>query len=142
MMVSMSHVEIKQLIFHDIAHFGVRLVVGLIFILHSTGKFQDWFLEFLASQGIPVELQIPIALAELVPGIFLIIGVLSRISGAILCVIMLGAIFVINGVTSITGDGGIEFDLILLASCLVIITIGPGKISLSYLIKKIPRYLQ
>ena len=55
MMVSMSHVEIKQLIFHDIAHFGVRLVVGLIFILHSTGKFQDWFLEFLASQGIPVE---------------------------------------------------------------------------------------
>ena len=138
----MASAEIRQLIYHDISHFGVRLVVGLVFIAHSIGKFQPGFSGFLTSQGIPVEMQFIIALAELIPGILLIIGVLSRISGIILSIVMLGAIFVIKGAASLTGDGGVEFDLILLASALVIITIGPGRISLSYVIKRVPRYLQ
>ena len=138
----MSHVQIKQLIFHDISHFGLRLAIGAIFIAHSIGKFDPGFVGFLTNNGIPAELQIPIALAELIPGIFLIVGVLTRMSGVMLSIIMLGAIFVIKGAAALTGKGGVEFDLILLASCLVIITIGPGKVSLSYLIKKIPRYLQ
>jgi len=54
---------------------------------------------------------------------------------------MLGAIFHVKGAQSITGDKGIEFDLILLAVALVIIVAGPGRISLSQVIKKIPRCL-
>ncbi len=138
----MSHVQIKGLIFHDITHFGLRLVIGAIFIAHSIGKFEPGFAGFLASLGIPAEMQILIALAELIPGILLIVGVLSRVSSVVLSLVMLGAIFVVKGATSLTGDKGVEFDLILLAACLVVIVIGPGKISLSYLIKKIPRYLQ
>jgi len=137
----MAGAEIRQLVLHDIAHFGLRVTVGVIFIAHSIGKFNPGFAGFIQSQGIPPEMQIPIALAELVPGILLIIGVLSRMSGALLSIVMLGAIFLIKGAASLTGDGGVEFDLILLAASLVVIVIGPGRISLAHIVRKIPRLL-
>ena len=138
----MAETEIRKMILHDITHFGLRLVVGSIFIAHSIGKFDPGFAGFVAKQGLPPEMQIPIALAELVPGILLIIGVLTRISASLLSIVMLGAIFVVKGAQSLTGEGGVEFDLILLSACLVIIAIGPGRISLSTVLKKIPRFLQ
>ncbi len=87
-------------------------------------------------------MQIPIALAEFVPGILLIIGVLTRISSALLSIVMLGAIFLVKQAASLTGERGFEIDLILLAGNLAIIAIGPGRISLSHALKKIPRFLQ
>ena len=87
-------------------------------------------------------MQIPIALAEFVPGILLIIGGLTRISASILAIVMLGAIFVVKGAQNLTGQGGVELDLLLLASLLVIIVIGPGRISISHTLKKVPRFLQ
>ncbi len=86
-------------------------------------------------------MQIPIALAELIPGIFLILGIISRLSAVIITIIMLGAIFLVKGAQSLTGDKGIEFDLILLAVSLVVMIVGPGRISLAQIIKKIPRCL-
>ena len=116
--------------------------MGVIFIVHGYGKFgNDGFVSWISSMGIPGELAIIIALAEVIPGILLIIGVLNRISASIISVIMVGAIFHVKGAQSITGDKGIEFDLILLAVALVIIVAGPGRISLSQVIKKIPRCL-
>ena len=138
----MAETVIKQSIFHDAAHFGVRITVGLIFIMHSLGKFEPGFLGFLERLGLPPEMQFPIALAEFVPGVLLIIGGLTRISAVVLSIVMLGAIFVVKGAQSLTGDGGVEFDLLLLASSLVIIVIGPGRISVSYILKKVPRFLQ
>ena len=127
---------------HDIAHMGIRAAIGVIFILHGTGKFNPGFAGFLTGPlGLPAEMQIPIALAETIPGILLIIGILSRISSSLLSIIMLGAIFYVKGAASITGDGGIEFELILLASNLVIIVAGPGRISVAHAIKKLPRFL-
>lgn len=123
----------------DIAFMGLRSAIGVIFIVHGMMKFNPGFAGFLGNMGLPAEMQIPIALAEVVPGILLIIGVLSRISAGMLSVIMMGAIFHVKGAKSLTGDGGFELDLILLASCLVIIVAGPGRVSLSNIIKKIPR---
>ena len=137
----MAGAEIRQLVLHDVAHFGLRLTVGVIFIVHSLGKFEPGFAGFLPTLGIPPEMQIPIALAELVPGVLLIAGVLTRISAALLAIVMLGAMFVVKGAASLTGDGGVEFDLILLAASLVVITIGPGRISVSHIAKRIPRFL-
>lgn len=127
----------------DIAFLGLRAAIGVIFILHGTGKFGPGFIGFLTGPlGMPVEMQIPLALAETVPGILLIFGVLTRISASMLSIVMLGAIFYVKGAASITGDRGVELDLILLASCLVLIVSGPGRVSVSHIIKKIPRFLQ
>ena len=138
----MTETLIRQTILHDVAHFGVRITIGLIFIMHSLGKFDPGFAGFLTKQGLPPEMQIPIALAEFVPGILLIIGGLTRISASILSIVMLGAIFVVKGAQNLTGQGGVELDLLLLASLLVIIVIGPGRISVSHALKKVPRLLQ
>ncbi len=87
-------------------------------------------------------MQIPIALAETIPGILLIIGVLTRISASLLSIIMVGAIFYVKQASNLTGDGAYEFDLILLAACVLIIVAGPGRVSISHIAKKIPRPLQ
>jgi putative oxidoreductase len=133
---------IRQSKFHDITHFGIRAAIGVIFLVHGLPKFNPGFVGFLTSLGIPAEMQIPIALAESVPGILLIIGVLTRISSVLLAIDMLGAIFYVKHAASLTGEHGFEFDLILLAGNLVIIVIGPGRVSLSHILKRVPRFLQ
>ncbi len=137
----MTSAEIREKVLNDVVFIGLRSAVGVIFILHGISKFSPGFAENLPNMGLPAELQIPIAMAELIPGILLIIGVLSRLSASMISIIMLGAIFLIKGASSITGKGGVEFDLILLASALVIMIVGPGKISLAQIIKKLPRCL-
>ena len=138
----MAEAVIRQSILHDVAHFGVRVTMGTIFIMHSLGKFELGFLGFMERLGLPPEMQFPLALAEFVPGVLLIIGGLTRISAAVLSMVMLGAIFVVKEAKSLTGQGGFEIDLILLASSLVIIVIGPGRVSISHILKKVPRFLQ
>ncbi len=133
--------EIKEKVLNDVVFMGLRSAIGVIFIVHGIGKFNPGFSNFLLDIGLPPEMQIPIALAELVPGILLIIGVFSRLSVSLLSIIMLGAIFHVKGAQSLTGDMGIELDLILLASSLVIMIAGPGRISLAHVIKKLPRCL-
>lgn len=137
----MTTAEIKQKVLNDVVFIGLRSAVGVIFIVHGMGKFNPGFTNFLSSSGIPPEMQIPIALAEMIPGILLIVGVLSRLSGALISVIMIGAIFYVKGAQSLTGDSGVEFELILLAAALVIMIVGPGRISLAHAIKKLPRCL-
>ena len=128
---------------HDAAQMGMRAAVGVIFIVHGFSKFGNaGFGDWISSLGIPAEMQIPIALAEFIPGILLIIGILTRISASLISIIMLGAIFLVKGASSLTGDYGYELDLILLAACLVVIVAGPGRASLSYVLKKVPRVLQ
>ena len=128
---------------HDAAQMGMRTAIGVIFIVHGFGKFGNpGFGGWISSMGIPAEMQIPIALAEFIPGILLVIGILTRISASLISIVMLGAIFLVKGASSLTGDGGYEFDLILLAACLVVIVAGPGRVSLSYVLKKVPRVLQ
>ena len=128
---------------HDAAQMGMRAAVGVIFIVHGFGKFGNpGFGGWISSMGIPAEMQIPIALAEFVPGVLLLIGVLTRISASLISIVMLGAIFLVKGASSLTGEHGYELDLILLAACLVVIVAGPGRISLSYVLKKVPRVLQ
>ena len=128
---------------HDAAQMGMRVAVGVIFIVHGFSKFGNpgcggW----ISSMGIPAEMQIPIALAEFVPGILLLLGILTRISASLISIVMLGAIFLVKGASSLTGEHGYELDLILLASCLVVIVAGPGRVSLSHALKKVPRILQ
>ena len=129
---------------HDITHWGLRASIGVIFIVHSLKKFdpgwQDWLVN---SAGLPAEMQFPIALAELIGGILLLVGVLTRISASIFSIILLGAIFHIRWENGFfISEGGWEWDLVMLSVVLSIIVAGPGKISISHIVKKIPRYLQ
>ncbi|MGH9998236.1 MAG: DoxX family protein [Nitrosopumilaceae archaeon] len=138
----MTDAKFRESKFHDIAHFGIRISIGTIFIVHGLGKFDPGFVGFLNQIGLPAEMQLLIALAEFVSGILLIMGVLTRISASVLSIIMLGAIFHVKHAAHLTGQGGYEFELVILAGVLTMIVAGPGRVSISHIIKKIPRFLQ
>jgi len=128
---------------HDITHWGIRTAIGSIFIVHSLKKFDPSWQDWLISIGLPPEMQLPIALAEFIGGILLISGVLTRITASIFSIISLGAIFHIRWENGFfVSEGGWEWDLIMLAAQLSIIVAGPGRVSVSHLVKKIPRFLQ
>ena len=137
----MAEATFRENKLHDITLWGIRASIGSIFIVAGSGKFNPGFAGFLTSLGLPVEMQIPIALAETVGGTLLIVGVLSRISSSVLCIINLGAIFLVKGAANLTGEGAYNIDLMLLAGNLLIIIAGPGRVSISHFVKKIPRFL-
>ena len=138
-----TEATLKGNVLHDITHWGLRASIGAIFIVHSLKKFDPSWQEWLVSMGMPPELQLPIALAELIGGTLLVVGVLTRITGSVFAVILLGAIFHIRWENGFfVSQGGWEWDLVMLAVVLAIIAAGPGRISISHLVKKIPRFLQ
>lgn len=135
--------QLKEGKLFDIAYWGLRAAIGVIFLVHSLKKFDPSWQEWLIGIGLPPEMQLPIALAEFLGGIFLIVGVLTRISASIFSVILLGAIFHIRWEKGFfISQGGWEWDLTMLAITLAIIVAGSGKISISRLVKKIPSWLQ
>ena len=138
----MVDTEIRPSKFVDTAIFGLRLAIGAIFIAAGFIKFDPSVVPYLQQMGLPTELQYLYALQEFVPGILITVGVLTRISASVLSAVMLGVIFYINKLSSFIEPNGAALAVILLAASLVLITIGPGKISISHLVKKIPRFLQ
>ena len=137
----MTEASIHSTKLNDITNWGIRASIGVIFIVQGSGKFGPGFVNMLENMGLPAEMQIPIALAEVISGILLIIGVLTRISASLIAIIMLGAIFYVKQATNLTGNGGYALDLIILAGALMVITTGPGRMSISNIIKKLPRCL-
>lgn len=137
----MTEASIHHTKLNDITNWGIRAAIGVIFIVQGSGKFGSGFVNMLESIGLPVEMQIPIALAEVISGILLIIGVLTRISASLIAIIMLGAIFYVKQASNLTGNGGYALDLVILVGTLVVITAGPGRVSLAHIIKKLPRCL-
>ncbi|HXW03037.1 MAG TPA: DoxX family protein, partial [Nitrosarchaeum sp.] len=111
----MTESSIHNTKINEITNWGVRAAIGVIFIVQGSGKFGPGFAGMLGNLGIPIEMQIPIALAELISGILLIIGVLTRLAASMIAIIMLGAIFVVKEASNLTGNGGYAIDLILLA---------------------------
>ncbi|MBT8243324.1 MAG: DoxX family protein [Nitrosopumilus sp.] len=138
-----TQANLKENLLHDMTHWGISASIGAIFIVHSLKKFDPSWQEWLVSIGIPPEMQLPIALAEFIGGVLLVVGVMTRITGAVFSVILLGAIFHIRWENGFfVSKGGWEWDLVMLAAVLAIIVAGPGRISISHLVKKIPRFLQ
>jgi putative oxidoreductase len=129
-------------IFHDLSHFGLRIVVGVFFMVHSQAKFGSGFGTFLSSIGLPSELAVLVGLLELVGGALLVVGVLSRIASGLIAIDMLGAIFYVKKIKAFSGNQGIELELLAFIILLTILVLGSGRISISHIAKKIPRFLQ
>lgn len=138
----MTDAEIRPSKIQHISLFGLRLAIGAIFVSVGFIKFDPGFAAYLSQMGLPTEMRNLFALEEFVPGILIIVGVLTRISASVLSLVMLGVIFYIDKASSFIGPNGVELPVILLAVSILLITTGPGRISISHLVKKIPRFLQ
>ena len=127
---------------HDLSHFGLRLVAGVLFIVHSQAKFGKGFGSFLSGMGLPTEMALLVGLLELIGGILLVLGIVSRIASSVMAIDMMGAIVYVKKIHAFSGSQGVELELLALAILISIAILGPGRISVSHPIKRIPRFLQ
>ena len=108
----------------------LRIIIGITFIIHGlpklvgVGKTQGFF----GHMGLPPELALPIALLEVIGGIVLICGILTRITSILLIIEMIGAIFTAK--ISKGFVGGYELDLLLIFIALSLLISGPGRVSI------------
>ncbi len=128
---------------------AIRITLGVVFFAHGAQKVFGWFggagLEgTLRTMHDDLRLPIPVAFAalmsELLGGAGLIIGLLSRVAAAGICVTMLSAIVMVhwrNGLfMNWFGDRkghGIEYHLLAMALAIAIVVRGSGAASLDRL---------
>ncbi|MGO4193684.1 DoxX family protein [Arthrobacter sp. YAF17] len=114
----------------------LRIVAGFLFAAHGWQKFNEFTIAgtqaAFAQMGVPAaSVAAPvIATLELVGGVALILGVLTRVFAALLAVNMLGALFLVHAPAGIYAEtGGYELVLILAAAALAVALVGAGKVS-------------
>lgn len=127
----------------DFAPMVLRVVTGLIFAMHGWQKLNDFGVAgvtgMLAGMGFPMPALMAILLiaAELVGGIMLILGFLTRWAAKSLVIVSAIALFVVhlpNGFFASTG--GYEFILLLLGASVSLVLSGPGTWSLDRIVWK------
>lgn len=117
----------------------LRIVVGFLFAAHGWQKFNEWTIEgtqaAFRDMGIPfAEATAPaVAVLELIGGIALILGVLTRPVALLLTINMLGAIVLVHLTEGIfVENNGFELVLLLGAAAVAIALAGPGKASVDH----------
>ncbi|MCU1555649.1 MAG: hypothetical protein JWM13_3135 [Arthrobacter sp.] len=114
----------------------LRLVTGFLFAAHGWQKFNEFTLAgtqaSFAKMGVPAaELAAPVvATLELVGGVALILGVLTRIFAVLLTLNMLGALVLVHASAGVfAATGGYELVLLLATAALAVALVGAGKVS-------------
>lgn len=114
----------------DLGLLCVRLALASVFMYHGAQKLFGAFggkgLGGLIQAYGPVVGSL-VGIGEFFGGLGMLLGVLTRFSGASLVLIMGGAIAFVHGKNGFGGDGGYEFNLVLLLCALAIMLAGPGR---------------
>ena len=120
----------------DLARTILRVALGVVFLAHGWQKFFQYTIPgaqgAFGKMGVPAaEIAAPIAASlELVGGVALILGLVTRIVAAALAVQMLVALVLVHLPAGMFAEqGGIEFVLVLAAGAAAIVLVGPGRLS-------------
>ena len=114
----------------------IRIMAGIAFIVAGLPKLENISVNqgFFGSLGLPPELVLPIALLEVIGGVFLIVGVLTRITAAIFVIEMIGATLIVWLSQGFVGGPLLKQAAILTSSLMAIsislLLTGPGRISI------------
>ncbi|WP_242090401.1 DoxX family protein [Curtobacterium sp. DN_7.5] len=123
----------------------LRVVLGVVFIAHGAQKFAQGIptvSQGFAGMGVPLaEVAAPlVAGLELVGGVFLVVGVATRVVGALLAVDMVVAGLLAHATAGFfSQDGGFEYVLVLAVGSLAVALTGPGRFSLDALLLRATR---
>ena len=110
----------------------IRIMAGIAFILHGLPKFENLqgTQGFFASVGIPADLALGIGLLEVIGGILLFVGLVTRITSILFIIEMIGAILIVKAGNGFMGEGGYEVDLLLMSISISLLISGPGRVSI------------
>ncbi|MFD3448755.1 DoxX family protein [Microbacteriaceae bacterium 4G12] len=127
--------------YYELGGVFLRIVLGIIFIVHGFMKFQGlsgvagWF-ESIHVPGFVAYIVAPI---ELVGGVFLLVGLLTRYVSLLLTFIMIGAIFTFKlsiGFVGANGLAGYEMDLAIMAGLVHLFLSGSQLLAVDKLLQK------
>ncbi|GAB4100402.1 DoxX family protein [Sinomonas halotolerans] len=125
----------------DAARAILRIALGAVFFAHGWQKFFEYTVAgtqgAFGQMGVPAaQLAAPLAAGlELVGGALLIVGLLTRVAGALLAVEMLVALILVHAPAGMFVEkGGIELVLVLAAGAAAVALVGPGRASLDALL--------
>lgn len=115
----------------------MRILIGIEFMVHGFPKLsniaatQHFFSHMI---GLPAAMALPIGLLEVIGGIAILIGILTRIAASLFIIEMIGATIIAKIPKGFVG--GYELDLLLLSISASLILTGPGKVSMEWDILK------
>jgi putative oxidoreductase len=121
---------------HDVALAALRVAIGGIFAAHGAQKLFVYGIEGVSGafggMGIPMPgITGPLTgVVELAAGLALVVGLMARLAGLGLAVIMLGAISFVHIKAGFWAPNGVEFPLALMAGAAAIAFAGAGRYSL------------
>src|SRR6476646_6105862 len=106
----------------------IRILAGLTLLLHGLPKITDisGVQSFFPNLGLPPELAIPVALLDVIGGLAILFGILTRIASGLFIIEMIGAVVVAK--LSKGFVGGYEVEIIIIAICNRLFITGPGRI--------------
>lgn len=121
----------------------LRVIVGVIMLAHGWSKLNGpagptGVAAFLGEFGVPAPTFFGYLLTfgEVLGGLALIIGLLTRLAAVLLAVDLVGAILLVKihvGLIAPPGTGsGAELDLALIAGLVAVALLGPGRLSLDH----------
>ncbi len=126
----------------SLAPLAVRLIIGIIMLAHGWQKLTEmgpgnFGGQMLAGLGVPlpVFMGYVITFVEIIGGILLIVGFLSRLAALLLTINLVVAVLLVKvnvGFLSGSSGTGAELDLALIAGLLVILFAGPGRLSVDH----------
>ncbi len=125
----------------ELGPLAVRVIVGTIMVAHGLQKVQAGpanFGAFLGQIGVPLPtlMGYVVTFVEVVGGILLIVGLLSRLAALLLTMDLVVAVLLVKVnvgfLSPPQGGAGAELDLALVAGFLVILLAGPGRLSVDH----------
>ena len=123
--------------YNDVALALLRFSFGIIFLKHGMMKLGMWKMQ--ASEQMPAQMlniMRALSIIEPVAGLAMIAGLFAQFAAVVLGIVMLGAMYykIFKWKKTFAGDGGWEFDLILLAANIALIFGSGGAWSLDRLL--------
>jgi putative oxidoreductase len=122
----------------------LRIAVGLVFLMHGAQKLFVFGLggtaDIMGKLGLPLPMlcAMIVIVVELLGGLAILLGVFTRVAGALLAFEMLVAIIVARLSGGFFAPYGFEFELTLLAASLTFALHGPGQMSLEEMLHRTP----
>jgi putative oxidoreductase len=126
--------------YEKLAQYGplpIRILAGIAFIIHGLPKLfniagtEHFFANMI---GLPAALALPVGLLEVIGGIALLGGVLTRVASILFIIEMIGS--TITAKLSKGFVGGYELDLLMMAISISLLLTGPGRISIEWNVLK------
>jgi putative oxidoreductase len=117
----------------------LRLTIGLCFFLHGAQKVFGWFggsglekwSEYLATKNFPKPVAYLSAFVEMIAGILLITGTLTKASALAMIIFMAFAVWIAHFDKGyFSQKGGYEYQLLLIVACVCTMILGGGEYSI------------